>query len=324
MTPTRRPARLAVALAALLVLSACSGNDDEESLETSGDRQTTTSVDGDGGDTDEAGDDAPAPGSTTDDAEAAGDGDGAEAGTGDPAPGGGDGSTTGGSTGGGGGTPSGQTSSPSAPDRPIVPRAGTYTYERTTTTEGSSPETARTDSVVERLSGDDRAGRVRLAAEGPQGKITSEADVSSEATLVDLSIIESPLGEIHCDWEPNWMLVGPYTKGSTWDFASSCRDEKPGLTVDIEISGTGTVVGYEQVEVNGATVNAWVIETTTVTDIAVTSPTVNGTQHSESVSRRWVDPALGMSVRDESTNDSSGDFQNGRSTMVSVLVGQKN
>lgn len=317
MTPTRRPGRLAAALAALLALSACSGNGDEESLESSGARQTTTTVDagtdGDGG-AEEAGDGAPAPGSTADgDDEVAG-------GAGDPAPG--EVAAPGGEGGTGGGTPSGQAAGPSAPDRPIVPRAGTYTYERTTT-EGSSSETERSDTVVERLSGDDRAGRVRVAAESPEGRITSEADVSPDGTLVDLSIIDSPLGEIRCDWEPNWLLVGSYAEGSTWDFDSSCRDEKTGLTVEVEISGTGTVVGHEQVDVNGAVVNAWVIESTTVTDVTVTSPSVNGTQRTESVSRRWVDPAIGMSVREESHSDSSGDFQTGRREVVSILVGQR-
>jgi hypothetical protein len=201
-----------------------------------------------------------------------------------------------------------------------VPRSGTYTYDRMTTTDEGT-ESESTTSVIERLSGDDRTGRVRLTADSPQGTMTSEADVAPAGTRVDRTVIQSPLGEIECDWQPPWLLYGAFAAGSTWTFESECSDTATGLQVDITISGDGAVVGSEQVESRGRTVTAWVVETTTVTDVAVTSPTINGRQQATSRARLLIDPALGMAVRTVTETDASGDFQQGRSTVTTVLTG---
>lgn len=315
--------RLAPALAALLLVASCSGGGSEESLEateevaevdassstteppadpgaaeTAGGGDTTT--DGTGGAT---GDDAAAPTS----APPAPDTDDTDATAGSSSPGGTEGSTD------------GAAAQAAAPGRPIVPRSGTYTYERTRTT-ADGTETETTDTTVERLSGDERAGRLRIAMDSEQGRLTNTATSSDDGLLVERSVIDSPLGEVDCDWQPDWLYHGAFVEGGTWTVDTSCSDTATGLEVDIALTGSGRIVGYEDIEVAGATVTAWVVETTTVTEFTVTSPTLNGTQRSETVSRSWVDPSLGMQVRGESRSDSSGDFQNGTTETVSEFV----
>ena len=44
------------------------------------------------------------------------------------------------------------------------------------------------------------------------------------------------------------------------DIDTTRHDTSAGLQVDVAISGSGKVVGYEQVEVNGTPVTTWVLE----------------------------------------------------------------
>lgn len=338
MTRSRTRLLLALVTAALLVLAACSSGESEDSLEAaddaaSGDDAVETTDGDDAPATSDVGDDAGGAGedTATDGGEAAGDGAGASPDQGQPSeeqPSAGDGADDPAPepTDGSGGTgedpdadPSGEPDEPAPPARPIVPRSGTYTYDRTVTDdEGSESDT--TDSVVERLDADDERGRVRLTTESQQGTVTSDADVSEDGTLVDRSVIDSELGEIDCDWNPDWLLHGRFAEGSTWTFDSECSDSGTGFEVDVAISGSGAVVGSEDVEVDGETVTTWLVETTTVTEVTVSSATINGSQRSESESRSWIDPSMGMAVRTVTQNDNSGDFENGSSEVVTEFV----
>lgn len=199
---------------------------------------------------------------------------------------------------------------------PTVPQSGIYTFQRTTT-DDEGTRTEDHDVTVERLGGDDRTGRVRVTMDSEQGELTNDTSVSATGMLVERSVIDSPLGEIDCDWEPDWHVYGTLAEGSTWTVDTACRDTAAGLEVDIAITGSGAVVGTEEIDVSGERLTAWVFETTTVTEFTVSSPTVNGTQRAESTSRTWFDPGRGMQVRDESRRQSSGDFESGTSQVVS-------
>lgn len=315
----------AVAFALALVLGACSGDDDDtvESAPSDVDAGTDAGDDtGDAGDDSDAGGDASADDTTTDGA-AGGDGeDGAPA---DPATQGGgtDPATDPGPASSAPPTGESTTSAPAAteaPARPVVPRDGTYTYERTTTSEEGT-ETSSEDSEVRRVSGDDQSGRVELSQDSELGPTTITASVGDSGAVVEKSVTQSPLGEVNCDWEPAWQLYGPFQTGSEWTIDTKCSDEpSPGVTVDVTITGTGTVTGFETITVRGKTVTAWVVESDITTDAVVSSPTVGGTQRTNSVSTTWIDPANGMPIKTVSTTDSEGDFGSGTSESVSELV----
>lgn len=307
--------RLATVLAALLFVASCGGDDsDSEAVverratddatttgETTGSDAVTTDPDdttssAGAGATDET---APTPASPTT----------------TPPPG------TAGSTDGGqaGAAAPGEDETSAAQARPTVPRSGVYTFQRTTT-DDEGTRTESHDVTVERLGGDDHTGRARVTMDSEQGELTNDTSVSGTGMLVERSIISSPLGEIDCDWEPDWHVYGTLAEGSTWTVDTACHDTAAGLEVDVAITGSGAVVGTEEIDVAGARLTAWVFETTTVTEFTVSSPSVNGTQRAESTSRSWFDPARGMQVRDESRRQSSGDFESGTSQVVSEFT----
>lgn len=309
--------RLATVLAVLLFAASCGGDDGDseavDAVERSATDDATTTGDTTGSDdvTTDPDDTTPPAGAEPTDETASTPG----APTTTPPP------DTAGSTDGGqvGAAAPGGDNTSAAPARPTVPQSGVYTFQRTTT-DDEGTRTENHDVTVERLGGDDHTGRVRVTMESEQGKLTNDTSVSGTGMLVERSIISSPLGEIDCDWEPDWHVYGTLAEGSTWTVDTACHDTAAGLEVDVAITGSGAVVGTEEIDVAGARLTAWVFETTTVTEFRVSSPSVNGTQRSESTSRTWFDPARGMQVRDESRRQNSGDFESGTSEVVSEFT----
>lgn len=201
---------------------------------------------------------------------------------------------------------------------PGVPSAGDYAYDRTVTDEDGT-RTEDASAVVERLSGDDVSAQLRITLENEEGSIANDAFVDPNGVVVQRSVLSSPLGEIDCDWNPDWTLQGRWQAGEAWTFATSCADSSGTFTLGVDLSGSGTVVGTESITVAGVTYDAWVVDTTTTTDVTVTSPTVSGSSTTETTTRAWVDPATGMQVRSESTDVTTGDFGNTESSATTEL-----
>lgn len=219
------------------------------------------------------------------------------------------------------GGPATTTAASSSVPKPIIPAAGTYTYQ-TTVEDADGPSTEQTTQRVERLSGDDRTGRVRLTSTNSEGSQTTEATVGDTSVIVERTKISSPLGEIDCDWQPDWMFLGEYRAGSTWTFSSTCDDTIGTTKVHVVLSGSGSIPGTEQTTTaDGQALTAWVEERTIVIDIDVTlSPTQKFKQKVTTVDRSLVDPARGIAVRSTSTATSEG-AQPGTSKRTSVLSG---
>ncbi len=306
----------AALLAGLLLVGACGGGGDEPTATVGADDAGAADLDGtDGTDGAPAGDRAADDGAPDDAAAEAG----SEASGADPGEvAGGDG-TAPDATGSTGSAPAGAGAEEGAVRVPGVPAAGVYVYDRTVAGDGGT-ETRRSEAIVERRSGDDGAGDIRISLENSQGQVDSLASVGPDGLLLRSSVIDSQVGPVECDWEPDWLFSGAWEVGATWAVDTRCEDDVNGLQVEATIQGTGRTDGPERITVAGREILTWVYRTEQANAATVSSVAVNGGQQTASTTTTWVDVETGMLVRMVSEERSTGEFGTGNATVTMELV----
>jgi hypothetical protein len=155
-----------------------------------------------------------------------------------------------------------------------APAVGTYTYASCT----DSADTQESKIAAGSSGGGTTRRNVSSSAAGFEQ--TASIAYGPNGVLLESITINSPQGKLTCDWKPDVQnYPATLTTGTTWNADSSCdlKQETGASPGKLTLKATGKVTGKVAVNVSGTTVNAWVIESTIklTTNVAFGSTTVN-------------------------------------------------
>lgn len=185
---------------------------------------------------------------------------------------------------------------------PTPPKAGSYPY-RLKTTNAEGTQERDTSAVVTDVSRNGPEVRQRLKIETEQGVLDNDLSWGPERVLVLRTVIEAGGQKIDCDWNPDMVQAAlPMASGSTWQSDSSCSTTAFGQPMTVRNVNSSRIVRSERVQVGAEALHAWVVESTTRTEIK--SQAIN--QVVDGKTTTWFAPAIGMIVKQSGSSTSSG------------------
>ena len=202
----------------------------------------------------------------------------------------------------------------------VVPVAGTYRFLVRSTTDGTTEDS---DEVreIERLSGDDVEGQVRVTSRvDDQGQVAI-VDWSEEGAIVRSIQVLTTVGDSdECTYDPPVVEVSALAPRSSWTNESRCDTTINGVPTTIAIAGRAEVIGTARIEVGGVEVDTWQIRIDRTTGFRAEASGQQFGQEAREQGDLFLDPARGLVVYSDVTVTLSGQ-RSGTTRRVSELVG---
>ncbi len=159
-------------------------------------------------------------------------------------------------------------------------RPGTYRYHSKWTSTGGSQGPQQQESDI--------SSRVATTSETPQ---EVRQTLEFEGYLFEvvwrsdsITVPKTTIGGAECNWEPDLLQAAlPIRKGGSWTTDTSCTASYQGQQARTEFHQDSRVTGTEQIQIAGATLDAFVIERTSVVN---TTFGVN-TYKQEKTTKEW-------------------------------------